>query len=321
MRNIPGSVTKTLVSVAGLLAVVIIFRVAGDGVKQPAAIPPPVPAASSPNTAAPSPVSTPAVGRIITPEPPDNRVEDFAMAIEAAVQNGEKLNDDRDVFALGYRWVAVDPEAALDFVLKMPADNTLLLVALVDEWTRRDPSSAAQWATQLPEGAQRAKVLPSMVAVWAESAPTNALRFATGLPAGEVRNDAVISAVSGWARQDPPAALDWARQSLQGVQQDQAYTQAVFAWSQRDAVAAAEWLRSMPDGRTWDSAASVLSGALVDRHPALALSLAGNIADPDLRSQRIENVAQRWLAADRAAAEEALIHSDLSAAAVSRLIR
>lgn len=238
-----------------------------------------------------------------------------------AVQDAEELNDDRGVFALGYRWVAVDPEAALDFVLKMPADNTLLLVALVDEWARRDPASAAQWATRLPEGARRTRVLPSLVAVWAESAPANALRFASSLPPGDAKNDAIASAVSGWARQDPRAVLDWARQSLQGAQQEQAYTQAVFAWSQRDAVAAAEWLRAMPDGRTWDSAASVLSGALVDRHPALAFSLAGNIADPGMRSQRIENVARRWLVADRVAAENALIDSDLPEAVVSRLIR
>jgi hypothetical protein len=95
----------------------------------------------------------------------------------------------------------------------------------------------------------------------------------------------------------------------------------MFAWSQHNPVAAAEWLRSMPDGRTWDSAASVLSGSLVDRYPALALSLAGNIADPGLRDERIENVARRWLAADRAAAQEALICSDLPVGVVSRLLR
>jgi hypothetical protein len=237
------------------------------------------------------------------------------------MQDGEKRNDDRDVFALGYRWIAVDPEAALAFVLKMPGDNSLLLVALVAEWARHDPSSAARWTTQLPESPQRTRVLPSLVAAWAESDPTNALRFASGLPLDGVRNDAILSAVSGWARLDPPAVLDWARQSLQGTQQEQAYTQAIFAWSQRDPVGAAEWLRSMPDGRTWDSATRVLSGSLVDRYPALALSLAWNIADPDIRNQQIENVARRWLAADRVAAENALIDSDLPEAVVSRLVR
>ena len=88
-----------------------------------------------------------------------------------------------------------------------------------------------------------------------------------------------------------------------------------------DHVAAAEWLRLMPDGRTWDSATSVLSGSLVDRYPALALSLAGHIADPGLRDQRLENVARRWLVADRAAAQEALICSDLPIGVVSRLLR
>ena|SRR5688572_11996500 len=321
MRPIPSHVKKGFAGGAGVLALALALRIGSDREKPPVAIPRSVPTASSPTAAALAPVSTVATTRNPSPEIPAPQDRDFAAAIEAAVRNGEELNDDRAVFALGYRWVAVDPEAALAFVLKMPADHTLLLVALVDEWTRHDPLSAAEWAARLPEGPQRTRVLPSLVAAWAENAPTTALQFANSLPPDDAKNDAILSAVSGWARQDPPAVLQWARQYLQGAQQEQAYTQALFAWSHLDAVAAAEWLRGMPDGRTWDSATSVLSGTLVDRYPALALSLAGNIADPGLREQRIENVARRWLAADRVAAEEALIRSDLPIGVVSRLLR
>lgn len=310
---------KWFASAGGALAMAIAAFIADGRKQQPPTAPAPLTA--PPSAPAHSILSTSEAECPTAPEIHRPPAEDFVSAIKLTEQNGEKGNDDRRVFELGYRWVAVEPEAALAYVLNMPHDNTLLLVALVDEWTRRDPISAAMWASRLPEGLYRQRVLPSLVATWAESAPTDAVRFARDLPPGNPKDEAIIAAVSGWARQDPPAVLSWVRQFLQGKQQEQANIQAVFAWSQSDPVAAAEWLRSMPDGRTWDSATSVLSGSLVDRYPALALSLATDISDEDLRNQRIENIARRWLDADRASAENALIHSDLPAAFVSRLLR
>jgi hypothetical protein len=241
--------------------------------------------------------------------------------MHAALQHAEELTNQTEVFELGYRWVAVDPEAALRFVRNLPFDNTLLLVALTDEWTRRDPSAAAAWAIQLPEEAGRTRVLASLMAVWAEKAPVDATRFAIDLTPAAVQNEAIVSAVSGWARQDPRAALEWAGQLPSGKLQDQVYSQAAFTWGQQDPVSAAEWLRSKPDGRAWDAAASALCGALVEPHPALALSLASSISDEVVRNQRLENVGRRWLAADRAAAENALIQSDLPTAFVARLLQ
>lgn len=247
--------------------------------------------------------------------------ENFGSALMLALQQGDESNDDRAMFEIGYRWVMINPAAALDFVRGLPSDHTRLLVALANEWARHDPSSAAAWAAALPEEARQARLLPGLVATWAENQPADATRFASELPPGQVRNDAITAAVSGWAQRDPPAALFWVHQCLNGAQQELACTQAVFTWSQRDPVAAAEWLRSMPDSRAWDAATSALSGAIVERYPALALSLAAGISDEAMRNQRIENVTRRWLEADRAAAECALLHSDLPASLVSRVLQ
>jgi len=314
-----SSLKGWLAGAAAALGLAIALYIGAGRTPPPAAIAPPSSAASLPERTTAPLASAPA--RAPLPESHYRPAGDFAAAMQAAIQSEEERNDDRELFAIGYRWIATAPEAALDFVLNLPDDHTSLLVALVDEWTRRDPVSAAQWITRLPDGTRRTRVLPSMVAAWAESAPADALRFATSLPFDEVRKSAIVSAASGWAQQDPPAVLAWSRQALQGAEQEQVNTQAVFAWSQHDAVAVAEWLRQMPAGPAWDSVTNVLAGALVDRYPALALSLAGNIADPKLRDERIENVARRWLASDRAAAEEALIRSDLPVEAVSRLLR
>lgn len=246
-------------------------------------------------------------------ESPHGPERDFAAAMRAAMQRGDELNDEREVFELGYRWVATDPESALGFVQELPFDNTLLLVALGGEWARRDPLAAATWAARLPDSASRTRVLVSMVAVWAEAEPVEATRFAARLAPAAVQTEAIVSAISGWARLDPPAALEWAGQLAEGKLRDQIYTQAAFTWGQRDPVSAAEWVLSMPGGRAWDSAASALCGVLVERHPALALSLAAEISDHSLRRQRIENVGKRWLDSDRAAAEKALLHAGFSA--------
>jgi len=65
---------------------------------------------------------------------------------------------------------------------------------------------------------------------------------------------------------------------------------------------------------------SISCGRFLSTTPC-ALSLAADISDPEIRSLRIENVARRWLQHEPAAAETALIHSDLPAALVSRLLR
>jgi hypothetical protein len=305
---------------AGLM-IVPVFRNTEDGaVRRPASDEPASTARQRPEGRTPNPASTER-GRQVVQRAHDQRGMDFAAAMNAAVQRGDELNQPGEVFDLGYRWVAIDPEAALDFVRRLPFDYTLLLVALTDEWARRDPLSAASWAVRLPEEAGRTRLLASLVAVWAESAPAEAARFAAGLTPDTVQTEALVSAISGWARQDPTAALAWAGQFPPGKLQEQLYTQAVFAWSHRDPVSATEWLRSMPDGKAWDAAASALCGVLAEHHPALALSLATDISDQNIRHQRIENVGRRWLEMDRATAEHALIHSDLPAAFVASLLR
>ena len=321
MQSDPSRTKRWLAGTAGVLAVAIGLAILGIGAKPPNAVTSLPVTDSRPNTAASSLASASLTARDSPSETGAAPTGNFAAAMKAALQNGEDLNDDRGAFELGYRWVAVEPEAALAFVLNLPFDHTLLLVALVDEWARRDPVSASTWAARLPEGPQRQRVLPSLVAAWSETAPADAARFASNLPPGDVKNEAIVAATSGWAQQDPRAVLTWAQQFLQGTQQEQIYTQAVFAWSRHDPVAAAGWLRSMPEGKAWDVSTSALSGALVERYPALALSLAENISDENLRHQRIENIARRWLEADRAAAEHALIHSDLPTAWVSRWLR
>lgn len=324
MRSTHNRVNGWLVGGAASSIMAIAAALIISGTKDQSAAagrPRPVASPASTQNTVPPPTSTARAEHAPSPERHPQRSEEFAAAMKLALQQGDELNDEREAFELGYRWVSVAPEAALDFVLSLPFDHTLLLVALANEWTRRDPASAGAWAARLPEGTYRTRALPSLVAVWAETAPVEATRFAIGLTPPAVQTEAIVSAVSGWARQDPLAALEWAGRLPPGKLQEQIYTQGAFTWGQRDPVSAAEWLRSMPDGQAWDATASALCGVLVERHPALALSLAADIADEEIRNRRIENVGRRWLAADRAAAEDALIHSDLPAAFVARLLR
>lgn len=321
MRTIDNRVKGWLAGGAGSLLVAIALVAISGGSEPSAVTARPRPVTASPQSLISPPLPTAATGPSLSPPRHPPVRENFASALTLVLQQGDEINDDRAVFEIGYRWVTVDPAAALDFVQRLPFDNTLLLVALTNEWARHDPAAAAAWGARLPEGAGRARVLPSLVATWAENDPAGATRFASDLPLGQVRNDAVVAAISGWAQSDPSAALSWAHQCLAGAQQELACTHAVFAWSRRDPVSAAQWLRSMPDSRAWDAATSALSGAIVERYPALALSLAADISDRGMRNQRIENVARRWLAADRATAEDALIHSDLPVALVSRLLQ
>jgi hypothetical protein len=220
---------------------------------------------------------------------------------------------------LGYRWIETNPEEAIGYAEKLGAENSHLLAALSAQWTRKTPEAAAAWASQLSDVTQRKQVLPSLVATWAEAAPIDASKFVESLPTEEARASSVVSLVSGWARQDPRAAVDWVAKLPPGEVQDGAYLQLAAAWGTHDLPGAGEWVVALPEGKGRDGAIDVFASMVADSQPAVAFVLAEDISSPDLRNQRMADVARKWMEVAPEKAVQALAESSLPEEYLSRI--
>ena len=86
-----------------------------------------------------------------------------------------------------------------------------------------------------------------VVSTWARSQPTTAAQWATDLPSGEVRDEALASAASGWAGESVNEAAAW----LKTLPRDGRYDAAVGGFAgavfETDADGALEWVRTIKD--------------------------------------------------------------------------
>lgn len=170
---------------------------------------------------------------------------------------------------------------------------------------------------------EEVRLVASLTAKWAVTEPVKAAEFAINLPPGRAKREAVISVSSAWARQEPRAAIQWAAEIPPGPLQEDAYTQVVFAWTQTDPVTVTEWMLALPEGTVRDIAFSAFSGAIIESHPQIALSMAEGISSDELRQTRLENIAHRWLQTDpdENVAAAALADSSLPDSVLRRLLQ
>src|SRR5258708_11084069 len=94
---------------------------------------------------------------------------------------------------------------ALTLPETVPEGDDQQLGILADRWARRDPSGAAVWVAELPEGPEKTRVISAMAAAWADANPQAAADLGTALevPDGEAETPATGSGVSAGATADP----------------------------------------------------------------------------------------------------------------------
>ncbi len=246
--------------------------------------------------------------------------DDFVQALEWARVLPDNSLQEKALFHLSRQWIETRPDEAINHVLTLSTQSTLLLVTFANHWVEIDPQAASTWASSLPVGPRQTQVIASLTAAWAQQSPAEAAHYAATLSPGPAQREAIVSAVSGWTRLSPREAISWVSQFPAGPLKDEAYNQALSSWGQSDPASAAEWLVDQPEGTARDAAMSALSGEMASQYPAAAFEFAETIADERLRAQRLEWVARSWLSRDKAPAVEFLAQSNLPAEVVSRLL-
>lgn len=142
-----------------------------------------------------------------------------------------------------------DPIAAADLALEHlapgPQQNDAI-VGVVQRWTQRAPSEAAEWVRQFPEGELQATAIENVLQLWAGQDPSGAGNWLNDLDPSPLR-DAALSAYAGQlAASDARGALDWAAKIEDQARRAGELERLGARWIASDRAAARSWVQTAP---------------------------------------------------------------------------
>jgi RNA polymerase sigma factor (sigma-70 family) len=143
--------------------------------------------------------------------------------------------------------------------------------AVVENWARQDPASAAAWVEKAQPAWERTRLMDSLGYVWMQRNPRTA---------------------SAWwiAREPGPDTL----------------VKIINVWSQENPDAAGQWLNSQPAGPQSDAARMTFARQVADLDPESALTWAATVSDETMRESTISHIWKNWSARDSSAAAKFL---------------
>jgi hypothetical protein len=157
--------------------------------------------------------------------------------------------------ALLTTWLPEDPERAGARVLEYintnyPGDSARQAgrwaATIMQEWIKRDASSAAQFATKLPVGTQE-NVFVEVAQQWCREDGGKALGWAAALPEGTTRNTALLEFTYAWSQHDSKETTAWLERQPEGAGRWAATEGFVVAVMDTDSDGALSWARTIPD--------------------------------------------------------------------------
>ncbi len=209
---------------------------------------------------------------------------------------------------------------------------------LVRSWARRDPSGAWKAALALPESRERASFLGTIAGVMAGSNPEAALKLAMALEKPGERREVLRTLFDEWGRSNPTAALGYWRDHPEipvdgyiastilggassrdpalaarlaismpaGSDFDSGMSLAMSKWVEMDPTGARQWIETLTDPAQKDRARKAFCSARTLGDPKLALEVASQITDSDLKQTSQKSVLSNWLRSDPEAASSYL---------------
>jgi hypothetical protein len=279
--------------------------------------------------------ATPAVSTAASPSAPIVAVPEMA-GLEAALKQPGSPQQQQAFQQLFQQWLAREPEAAADYLRKVPPGNLrsqALLQALMrvaqhaperalplaralvrtpeenfvyssvfDVLARRDLARAATQLGEIPAGDGRRNALRTLIAVWMQSDPNAALDWAKKLSAAEDRDVALEWAVQMLAQRDARRALEFAQQELEGTARYRAMSQAIDLLALTDPEGAAKLVDRIPPGDWQTNAACNVARALAARNIEGALAWIKTLQIDLTRWMALITILYQWSQTDQAAA-------------------
>lgn len=217
---------------------------------------------------------------------------DFTRLLGLMEQDG-KINGEAAMFPL-YRWAAVDPSAALAYVLgrKELNSNERIIGAIVQELAKTNLPAAKASLEQL-QGEEKEVAQRAIVLAMQQKDPLAALAYARELK--DVRAETGVLAL--WAKQDPAAAA--AALPAGNSAMKPAVEAVATAWAQKDRPAFEQWAAGLTDPceRGIARRAGLALDAVTDPRQTAQETVAWLAREPGAQESAGElpvSIAQQW---------------------------
>jgi|GEM_PF-5123537 len=176
-------------------------------------------------------------------------------------------------------------EAARKIALQLPGGREVspAIALRAGWWAVRDPEAAVAWAMQMPAGRDGEQALAIVAQALAPTDPKVAARIAALMPAGEKKNATVRRVAAELSKHDAAAAGQWA--------------ESLPADGSRESAAAAAAGAQLPD-----PGAQFVLNDIFFKDMSLAVTVAEQLPDGEMRDGVIHAVAVEWARTDPVAA-------------------
>lgn len=288
------------------------------------------PIKSDPIASRPSPDPVSPVTMILTDTsgPSPVSVADLSAALDRALLEQDPRKRAIEFGRLLALWVGQNPEAALDYVRKMPqgaeyteglfivlealgrSDSKRALTlardlattheqrhiysVLFDQIARRDVQGGLSLLELAPAGEARENALRALARHWAESDMTAVLNWAEKLSDAGERTVALETALDTLTRTDPRRTLEVAQQFLTGIALDRIMAGSLKQLTADDPQAAAQVVAQLPAGLVQTHAALDVVRALAAQDPQSALSWIKTLPGGEVQQLALNNVLDLW---------------------------
>ncbi len=249
--------------------------------------------------------------------------QDFPAAENWARQLPDAEERSAVMLALAYEMNRENPNAALALAAELPESQNRdeFIVQSAGSWGALASKESIEWAGQIPDESLRHRVLGAIAAAVAESDPSAAAKLAVeSLPAGREQDDAIVGIVQRWVQTSPEQAAAWVAAFPEGSLRETALEALVKLWADKDLVGTGAWVDTLTSRASRDTAVAAYVEKLAVQFPEMAVEWAREIHNEQLRSERLENLAELWLRSNATAAREWIAQAPLSADAKSRLL-
>jgi hypothetical protein len=215
---------------------------------------------------------------------PDRLVESLEHVAKSISE--AELSATLDLFAHD-----ADPEAAE------------LCQLLVRRWAESDPSAAAAWTSELPEGSLSKAASEQIAIAWANTDLPAAADWVLAMPEGDARHAATLVLAYEASRSEPIAALLLAETLPPSDERDHLLVHAVSQWAGTDSTAAATWVTEVPDPALSERLVAAVAIVLAEEDAVAAGTLVVNrLAAGNEQDRAVVAIVQRWAQYDPQAA-------------------
>jgi hypothetical protein len=158
------------------------------------------------------------------------------------------------------------------------------------------------------------EIAMSMIAKqWGVLSPTQVASWLESHASEDYASGAIENLADRWSRNNPAGVAEWLSTLPDGESKEAGTVDLLNCWIESDPVSAGEFLNNQPPGPGLDRAIDRYARDSAEDDPAVAITWADSLFDPEMRRSSVIDVARKWVLLDPQAAESWMLEQQLPA--------